>query len=485
MTAVASPPTPGGLAFFADRFAVDARLCDALLSEALARGGDYADLFFQHEARRTLSVEEGRVHGTSAAVVQGLAVRVVQGDAVGLAATECLDAESMRRAARAAAAIAAGGGATSPRSVRPVDAADAYPVATLPGEEPAEAGLALLRRVDAAARAVAPSISDVQVRLGEETRRIAVATSEGCLVGDVQPMVRLLALALSARGDDRQRGWDSRAFRADLDIFVGDGLAPETIGRRAAERAVLGHEAVEAPAGFLPVVLAPGDSGVLIHEAVGHGLEADFNRKRLSNFTGRIGERVASPLCTVVDDGTIPRLHGTINVDDEGRAAQRNVLIENGILRGYLHDWISARHFGVSPSGNGRRQDFREVPMPRMTTTFLLAGDSTPDEIVRAVDRGIYCCSFSGGQVNISTGDYVFSTEEAYLIEGGRVTAPIRTTNLIGNGPDSLTRVTMVGHDLGLDQGAGMCGKNGQFVPVSDGLPTVLVDGITVGGTAQ
>ncbi|HLL50021.1 MAG TPA: metallopeptidase TldD-related protein, partial [Thermomicrobiales bacterium] len=289
--------------------------------------------------------------------------------------------------------------------------------------------------------------------------------------------------AISVRDDDRQEGYQPKAARAGFEVFANGEWTPEAIGRRASERALLGHDAVEAPAGFLPVVLAAGDSGVFLHEAVGHGLEADFIRKRLSTFTDRVGERVASPLCTVVDDGTLLGRYGSINIDDEGEHSQENVLIEDGVLRGYLHDRISANVFGVSPTGSGRRQSFRHTPMPRMTTTFLRAGETPPEEIVRAVKRGVYCVSFGGGQVDIANGDYVFNTMEAYLIEEGRVTAPIRATNLIGNGPDSMTRVSMVGNDLAIDEMGGMCGKSGQSVPVNVGLPTVLVDGITIGGT--
>jgi TldD protein len=312
-----------------------------------------------------------------------------------------------------------------------------------------------------------------------------VATSEGRLAGDTQPKVTLVAIALSERGADRQYGFQTAGGRAGLEFFADDRRTPEVIGREAAELAVLLHDAVDAPAGRLPVVLAAGDAGVLLHEAVGHGLEADFNQKRLSNFTDRIGQPVASPLCTVVDDGTLSSLYGSINVDDEGQAPAYNVLIERGVLRGYLHDWHSARHYGVSPSGNGRRQDFRHFPMPRMTTTYLLPGETAPEEIIRSVDRGIYCRRFGDGEVNISNGDYVFATSEAYLIEGGRVTAPLRMTNLIGNGPDSLGRVTMVGNDLQLSTRTWNCGKHSQSVPVSLGMPTVLVDGITVGGTGR
>jgi TldD protein len=363
--------------------------------------------------------------------------------------------------------------------------ANRYPVAVPALDEPAVEKLDLLRRADGAARAVAPSIERVEVSLAEGEKQIAVATSEGRLAGDSQPMVVLRVGALSLRGTDRQRAGEGKAGRADLDFFTAGARTPEAIGRRAAEVAVRSHEAIDAPAGFLPVVLAPGDAGVLLHEAVGHGLEADFNRKRTSNFTDRVGQSVASSLCTVVDDGTMPALRGTINIDDEAQEPRYNVLIERGLLRGYLHDWMSARHFGVAPSGNGRRQDFRNFPMPRMTNTYMLPGEAEPEDIIRAVKRGIYCRGFSGGQVDISSGDYVFSTTEAYLIEEGRITAPLRATNLIGNGPDSLTRVTMVGNDLQLSEGGWNCGKSGQWAPVSLGLPTVLVDGITVGGTER
>ncbi|MDP9374271.1 MAG: metallopeptidase TldD-related protein, partial [Chloroflexota bacterium] len=425
--------------------------------------------------------------GGSGGILQGLGVRVVLGDAIGYAYTERFDPESMREAARTAANIAASGGsgAIHPQPVERVAGADLYPVERFSVDEPAATTLALLRRADAAARAVAPSIARVEVSLLEGVKRIVVATSEGRLAGDVQPLVRLDTTALSVRDGDRQRAGHTVGARAGLAHFAGEERSPEAIGRRAAEAAVHLHDAVEAPAGFLPVVLAPGDSGVLLHEAVGHGLEADFNRKRTSNFTDRIGQRVASPLCTVVDDGTIPGSGGSINIDDEGHPPRRNVLIEGGVLRGYLHDWISARHFGVVPSGNGRRESVRHYPMPRMTSTFMLPGDAAPEEIIGSVRRGIYCVRFSGGQVNISNGDYVFSSTESYLIEDGRVTAPLRAINLIGNGPDSMTRVTMVGDDLRLSEGVWNCGKNGQWAPVNLGLPTILVDGITVGGTGR
>jgi TldD protein len=473
-----------GTAFFAEAFGIDAATCDGLLGLALSRGGDFADLFFEHSTRRSLMLEDGRVRSGQGSIEHGLGIRVVIGEAVGYASTERLDLESMRATARRAAGIAAHGGqAATVEPVRIIPVADRSPGAARSIDEPPEAALTLLRRADAAARAVAPSITNVFGRVAEHVRRTAVATSDGRLIADVQPMVLLVVSPSSVRGADRQAAFNAIGFRGGLEAFAGDERSPDVIGRRAAERAILLHDAVEAPAGVLPVVLAPGDAGIFLHEAVGHGLEADFNRKRQSAFTDRVGQRVASPRCTVVDDGTIPGLFGSLNVDDEGELAARNVLIEKGILRGYLQDRVSARYFGRPPSGSGRRQDFRHTPMPRMTTTFMLAGDDDPEDIVRAVRFGVYCRSFGNGQVDIANGDYVFSTEEAYLIEDGRITAPIRTTNLIGNGPDSMARVTMVGGDLRIGEMAGMCGKGWQSVPVSMGMPTTLVDGITLGGT--
>lgn len=491
MTGESGTGNDGGLAFFAKRFGIDASICNGLIELALESGGDYADLYFEYTRQRTILLEDRAVRGASSGIIQGLGVRVVDGEGVGYAYTEQFELAGMRQAVRTAAKIAgrAGSAVVHPQPVAEIAIAGRYPVEFDSIDEPVEQSLALLRDADEAARSVASSIYIVEAHLIEQTKQIAIATSEGRLVGDRQPLIKFHVRAHSARGADRQVGMDGRGYRSDLDLFTNSDRSPSALGRRAAERAVLGHDAVDAPAGFLPVVLAAGESGVWLHEAVGHGLEADFNRKRHSNYSDRIGDAVASPLCTVVDDGTLPRLQGSINVDDEGQEARYNVLIEEGILHRYMQDWISARHYRVEPSGNGRRQDFRHVPMPRMTNTYMLPGESDPNDIIKAVKRGVYCVSFSGGQVDISSGDYVFGTGEAYLIEDGKVTAPIRTTNLIGNGPDSLTRVTMVGNDLAVVDIAGTCGKGGltgdQSLPVGLGLPTVLVDGITVGGTQQ
>jgi TldD protein len=311
-----------------------------------------------------------------------------------------------------------------------------------------------------------------------------VATSDGVLTVDRQPLARLSVQALARRnGETPQQGHAGGGGRVDLDFFLKD-KPPEHFAREAAREAIAMLDAAEAPAGETTVVLGPGWPGILLHEAVGHGLEADFNRKGVSAFSGRIGQKVASELCTVIDDGTIHSRRGSLNVDDEGHPTARNVLIENGILRGYLQDKLSSTLMGAAPTGSGRRESYAHIPMPRMTNTFMLAGESDPEEIVRSVSKGLYCANFGGGQVDITNGNFVFSASESYLIEDGKITRPVRNASLIGNGPEALKYVSMVGNDLKLDEGIGMCGKAGQSVPVGLGIPTVKIDRMTVGGTA-
>jgi TldD protein len=338
-----------------------------------------------------------------------------------------------------------------------------------------------MRRADEAARSFDSSISRVDIGFVDELKHVAIFTSDGRMTSDVQPLVRLNVTCLSERDGSRQTARWGGGGRMGMPYF--EQSPPEEVAREAARQAVLLQSAAEAPAGTFPVVLAAGDSGILLHEAIGHGLEADFNRKKTSNYADRVGDSVASELCTLVDEGTIKDSRGSINVDDEGNLPGKNVLIERGVLQGYLQDRISAQAMGARPTGNGRRQSFKHYPMPRMTNTYMLAGEDAPDEIIRSVQKGIYCVAFSGGQVNISNGDFVFSVTEGYLVEDGRITAPIRNVNLIGNGPDVLTKVTAVGHDLKLSDGRWTCGKDGQQVPVGVGIPTVLISGMTVGGT--
>jgi TldD protein len=460
---------------------IDAQIARKLLELALSQGGDYADLFFEYRAGADYIYEDERVKSVGRGVTLGLGVRVLKGDATGYAYTEELAWEPMAHVARTAAQIASAGKSPAPLEVKAIEVPSFYPVAvpsleTLPGDK-----LELLRRGDRAARAFDSRIVKVQASFAEELKEILVVTSDGKLVRDRQPLLRFGVHAIAEAGGKRQAGSGGGGGRFGMDYFTHH--PPEEHGREAARVAIAMLDAVDAPAGEMEVVLGPGDSGILLHEAVGHGLEADFNRKQTSNYSGRVGQRVASDLCTVIDDGTIEHTRGAINVDDEGNLPQKNVLIENGILRGYLQDRLSSKHFALAPSGNGRRQSFRHMPLPRMTNTLMAAGSQDPDEIIRSTKRGVYAKRFSGGQVNISNGDFVFSLTESYLIEDGKLTAPLKGVNLIGNGPDVLTKVSMVGSDFKLSDGIWTCGKDGQSVPVGVGTPTVKISAITVGGT--
>ncbi len=464
-----------------DRFGIDESVAQGLLDIALSRGGEHAELYFEHRTGGSIVFEQEVVKSATSNVDQGLGVRVLLGEAVGYAYTEDLSTDAMRRAAETAAKIASGGGKPPAVDVVHFETPAYYTPEGSTVDAPAEDKVELMRRADRAARSFDPSIQRADISFVDELKHIAIFTSEGRMTGDVQPLVRFNVTCLSEREGSRQTARWGGGGRMGMAYF--EDTPPEDLAREAARQAVLLQSSIEAPAGTFPVVLAAGDSGILLHEAIGHGLEADFNRKKTSNYSDRIGEAVASELCTVVDEGMIQDSRGSINVDDEGNPPGRNVLIEKGILRAYLHDRISAQAMETETTGNGRRQSFKHYPMPRMTNTYMLGGESDPEEIIRSVKKGIYCVAFSGGQVNISNGDFVFSVTEGYLLEDGKVTAPIRNVNLIGNGPDVLTKVTAVGSDYKLSDGRWTCGKDGQQVPVGLGIPTVLVSGITVGGT--
>ncbi len=460
---------------------VDVEVARKLLAVALSMGGDYADLFFEYSVSGSYSYDEGILKSAGRAVTVGLGVRVMKGDATGYAYVEDLSMEAMKRAAKTAAQIAAGGGAKEPIALVARDVPQRYGVAIESLDVSGEEKRALLERADKAARAADSRITRVDASLSEEIREILIATSTGRFVRDRQPLVRFGVRAIAEQGTLRQAGSSGGGGRYGLDYF--DGKSPEWHAKEAVRQAVSMLDAREAPAGEMEVVLAPGDSGILLHEAVGHGLEADFNRKGTSNYSGQIGKHVASELCTVVDDATLPGSRGSINVDDEGLEPERAVLIENGVLRGYMQDRHSAEHFRTGVTGNGRRESFRSHPLPRMTNTLLLAGTSDPEEIVRSVKRGIYASKFGGGQVDIGNGDFVFSLTEGYLIEDGKITAPLKGVNLIGNGPDVMRKVVMLGNDLEISDGIWTCGKDGQSVPVGVGCPTVKISSVTVGGT--
>ena len=470
--------------FFFERFGLTDTDLEHYLAAALSAGGEYADLYFEYLSSTSLLVDESMVKSASQGISAGCGVRVVSGERTGYAYTDDLSRERIVHAARTAALIASGPAKTPSMGFQQAAARSLYPI-TLPSvDAEITAKVELVMRADRAARAYDPRIREVRASYGDELRHILVVGSDGTFAQDSQPLARLNVSCIAKTDGTSARGSSGGGGRVALDFFLGD-KNPEHFATEAARQAVLQLGAREAPAGEMEVVLGPGWPGVLLHEAVGHGLEADFNRKQTSAFAGLIGKRVASEKCTVVDNGTMPWRRGSLNVDDEGQPTQNTVLIEKGILKGYLSDKLSARLMGIADTGNGRRESYEHIPMPRMTNTYLLAGEEHPEDIVRSVRRGIYAVNFGGGQVDITNGKFVFSASEAYLIEDGHITAPIKGATLIGNGPDVLTRVSMVGNDLQLDEGVGTCGKDGQAVPVGVGIPTIKVDRLTVGGTAK
>jgi TldD protein len=477
--------SPGSLTFFRDRFGVDDRALEAVLGTALSRPVDHADLFFEYTTRDSVSLEEGIVKSGARHLEQGVGVRVQAGERQGYAHSDEVTIESMQLAAGAARSISEGSAEERSIAVRGPAAPvrDLYPVTTAPTDVPVAERVGTLEALDAYARSRDPRVSQVMASIVSQHRHVMVAASDGTFVADVQPLVRVNVQVIADDGKGRREvGVEGGGGRVELGTWL-DPDAWKPLVDEAARIAVLNLDARPCPAGTMDVVLGPGWPGILLHEAIGHGLEGDFNRKGTSVFAGRIGQRVASPGVTVIDDGTLPGRRGSLNVDDEGTPTGRNVLIEDGILVGYMQDRLNARLMGMEPTGNGRRESYAHLPMPRMTNTFMLAGEDDPEEILRSVQHGVYAVSFGGGQVDITSGKFVFSASEAYLIEDGRVGAPLKGATLIGNGPDVLTRVSRIGSDLELDHGIGTCGKDGQGVPVGVGLPTIRLDRMTIGGT--
>lgn len=470
--------------FFNDTYNITARDLEKYLAAALSEGGAYADLYFEHTTSSSLLVDESLVKTATEGISVGCGIRVLAGEQTGYAYTDDLDPEKILKAARIAARIASGPARVSTVGLSAVDPTrNVYPVASPATGRDLSDKLSLARRADAAARAYDPRIQQVRVSYGDQVRHVLVAGSDGREVADFQPLVRMSVFTIAREDGNFQSGSYGGGGRVGLEFFQADH-SPEYYAHEAARQAIVQLGAREAPAGEMEVVLAPGWPGILLHEAIGHGLEADFNRKGISAFSGRIGQRVASEICTVVDDGTVPARRGSLNVDDEGAPTHKTTLIENGILRGYLQDKLSSDVMKSSRTGNGRRESYEHIPMPRMTNTYMLAGNDDPGDIIRSVKRGLYAVYFGGGQVDITSGKFVFSASEAYLIEDGKVTAPVKGATLIGDGPTVLTRVTAVGNDLRLDPGIGTCGKDGQSVPVGVGIPTMKVSQLTVGGTA-
>jgi TldD protein len=470
--------------FFFEHYGLTSRDLERYLAAALSAGGDYADLYFEYLSSTALMADESMIKSASQGTSAGCGIRVVSGERTGYAYTDDLSPERILHAGRTAALIASGPAKTPVVGFQERAARSLYPV-TLPSvDAEITAKVELAMRADKAARACDSRIKEVRVSYADELRHILVVGSDGTFAEDSQPLARMSISCIARAGENSARGSGGGGGRVALDFFFGE-KTPEYFAHEAARQAILQLDAREAPAGEMEVVLGPGWPGVLLHEAVGHGLEADFNRKKTSAFAGLVGKNVASEKCTVVDNGTMPWRRGSINVDDEGEPTQNTVLIEKGVLKGYLSDKLSARLMGIADTGNGRRESYEHIPMPRMTNTYMLPGDDNPEDIIRSVKRGVYAVNFGGGQVDITNGKFVFSASEAYLIEDGKVTAPIKGATLIGNGPDVLTHVSMVGNDLKLDEGVGTCGKDGQAVPVGVGIPTIKVDRLTVGGTAK
>jgi len=462
---------------------IDEREIGRLMGRLLDHRVDYADMYFQYSRHESWSLEEGQVKSGSHNIEQGVGVRAVSGEKTGFAYSDEIMLPALLEAANAARAIARHGGDLQvPSGWRASRGLSLYqPLDPLVSLEDA-AKVQLLEQVEAEARRQDPRVKQVMASLSGVQDVILLMRSDGVQAADIRPLVRLNVTVIVEQGGRREQGSHGGGGRFSYEHFLGNGTAL-SYAREAVRQALVNLEASAAPAGTMKVVLGPGWPGILLHEAIGHGLEGDFNRKGTSAFAGRIGERVASPECTVVDDGSLPDRRGSLNVDDEGTPTQQTVLIENGVLKGYIQDLLNARLMGMAPTGNGRRESYAHIPLPRMTNTYMLAGKHDPDEIIASVDRGLYAVNFGGGQVDITSGKFVFSASEAYLIENGKVTRPVKGATLIGNGPDVLTRVTRVGWDLQLDSGVGTCGKDGQSVPVGVGQPTLLIDGLTVGGT--
>lgn len=452
-----------------------------VLDSIMTRHVDYADLYFQYTRAESWSLEEGIVKSGSFNIDQGVGVRAVAGEKTAFAYSDDISLPALSQAAEATRAIAARGADRKCHAVESVNAAQLYqphdPIASLKDAEK----VALLEKLERRARSLDPRITQVMAYLAGEYEVVLVARSDGHLAADVRPLVRLSLQVIAEADGRREQGSAGGGGRFDYAYFTDEVI--EDYAKKAVHQALINLDAKPAPAGSMTVVLGSGWPGILLHEAIGHGLEGDFNRKGSSAFSGRIGERVAATGVTVVDDGTIARRRGSLTIDDEGNPTQSTVLIENGILRGYMQDSLNARLMGMAVTGNARRESFAHIPLPRMTNTYMLNGDKNPEEIIASVKHGLYAANFGGGQVDITSGKFVFSAAEAYMIEDGKITYPVKGATLIGNGPDVLTRVSMIGNDMALDPGVGTCGKEGQSVPVGVGQPTLRIDGLTVGGT--
>jgi len=454
-----------------------------IMNHLLSVPVDAADIYFQTSHSESWVMEGGIIKEGNHSIEQGAGVRVVKGEKTGFAYSDRIELPVLMEAANNVKAIVRQGQEAQFGLPKTLNWTQYYSTRNPLKSLGDQAKVDLLHKVDAETRKLDSRIEEVIVSLMGVHESILVASQDGSLAADVRPLVRMNVSVIVVENGKREQGSMGGGGRTDYRLFIDEDTALG-YGREAVRQALVNLEAGEAPAGNMTVVLGPGWPGILLHEAIGHGLEGDFNRKGTSAFSGRVGERVASDLCTVVDDGTLQNRRGSLSIDDEGTPTEQTILIENGILKGYMQDKLNARLMGVKPTGNGRRESYAHLPMPRMTNTYMLPGKDNPEDIIKSVKKGLYAKNFAGGQVDITSGKFVFSASEAYLIENGKITRPVKGATLIGNGPDVLTKVSMVGNDLELDSGVGTCGKDGQSVPVGVGQPTIKIDGITVGGTS-
>jgi len=467
--------------YFESEFGVSDSLCWRVLAKALSRGGDFADLYFEHTVSNWVALEDGKVNRAYSNIALGVGIRTVKADQVGYGFTQELTEESMLAAASTAATIADSSASKPAGQFVRLKTDNYYPLERLLTSIPLESKLPLVQSINDKCFKLSPLVIKVNAGFHDQQKRILVVTSEGVKANDLIPKNYLFALVVAEKDGRREKAWQEIGGRRDFSYYTFEIAG--SLAQKAVSNAMILFDAVQPPAGQMPVVLGPGLTGVLLHEAIGHGMEADFNRKGISTYATMLGRKVAEPFVSIIDDGTNPQLLGSINVDDEGTLGQRTVLVRNGILRSYMHDKISANYYKVKPTGNGRRQSYEHYVLPRMRNTYMLAGQASPEDVIKSVKKGIYVQDISNGQVKIGEGDFAFYVSQGKIIEDGKLTAPVKDINIMGNGPKVLQNVTMVANDLGMAQtGASMCGKDGQRVPVGFGLPTTLVKSMTVGG---
>jgi TldD protein len=470
--------------YFLKEFGIEEKLCHKLLAKALSKGGDFADLYFEHSVSNFLGLEDGKVNRSYGEISLGVGIRTVKGDQIGYGFTQELTEESMISAAATASTLCDMKASPVVNSFKSTKIGNYYPVSVDFKGIPANSKLPVLQNINQKCFAQSPEVIKVNAGFESSAKRILVVASDGVMAEDLIPHGYLYAFVVAERNGKREQSFYNLGGHRDFSFYTEEVV--NKIAKTAVGNALIQFEAIQPPAGEIPVVLGPGVTGILLHEAIGHGMEADFNRKNVSTFSTMIGKKVAEPFVTIIDDGTNMNLAGSINMDDEGTPGKKTVLVENGILNSYLHDKISAKHYGVEPTGNGRRQDFQNYPMPRMRNTYMLGGTANPEDVIKEAKNGIYVEDVSNGEVKIGEGDFAFYVARGHMIENGKLTAPIKDVNIMGNGPKMLSKITMVANNLEMDYGgAGQCGKNGQGVPVSFGLPTCLVESLTVGGTGQ